>query len=911
MARINGNLDRSAARKTSYREPDDESEVETPEPTSQHRAKRNAAAQTESSAPPKKRKRQIEADPSPNDESGLEQHDPSQATPENSRVRIDQVIQKLVRAGKDTLVYCETTPLKSEPQVHPPALDLGLIKLSTAELQFLDDSVLYGYLTSNDFLPCIAQWKKECINDPRLRSLLMAALPDEEYPFVQTATYLAQEAPKYVNILEERHTLNHPHAEIILICLKYVWRLKRCTMAQFMHFLCEAQYPRLEEFIYMFCARALLTVYADLRLHGVDGFFAIMLDSRFAKPMTLEARRAWDRLLILPSSSSGANTAASVSTIQAASIAYARNIGLKSHATPLSEDEALELQFKVETECWKLKNAFIDAVGEDPDLKVLIPPEVGQAELSKIRRREKKAGPTPQFTLKPVTHCYPACRPASKLHTQPCVERKLAAQEQWQKAKGDDVEADVPDQEPARVDFTFQQKQSTLIPPEQVISRFNQRDIVEPFSDEEKLVALRRFRMVLDLNKGDVIDGAFEWTMISEVLAGRSVADCVRFYYQHKHIIFMKLEKRPDPEQPFVPTDVPGPELSADTQIATLQADKTDLRIRKEMLEEDAVRMRSSEIFHRKRGDDHMQSCREKDNEIDHLKGQLKAAQRQRNEGNESAKKQLMGESENLKKQLIAENENLKQQLAESKAYAEKQEKLAAESKRFGEWQDKRADDYLADAKRLEEEPREVRQQLRSKTSHAEEPKRDEKPKVEQHKSGPQKVEQHKLEKPKYEERREMPRAHQPAVQQSTARQPGVQRTTVQQRAFQESRVRQQPAQQQASQQSRVQQQAFQQPGVQQPRVQQSGVQQSRVQQSRAQQSGVQQLGRQQQAVQQQAVPQQAVQQPTVQQPGAQQAGAQQPVQRPPVEYGEMPEGYGFLKHTTHTHTPRQWRGGR
>ena len=893
MARINGNLDRSAARKT-------------PVTTSQHRGKRNAAAQTESSAPPKKRKRQVHADASPHDGSGLEQHDPSHATPENSRVRIDQVIHKLARAGKDTLVYCETTPLKSEPQVHPPALDLGLIKLSTAELQFLDDSVLYGYLTSNDFLPCIAQWKKKCINDPRLRSLLLSALPDDEYPFVQTATYLAQEAPKYVNILEERHTLNHPHAEIILICLKYVWRPKRCIMAQFMHFLPEAQYPRLEEFIYMFCARALLTVYADLRLHGVDGFFAIMIDSRFAEPMTLEARRAWDRLLILPSSSSGANTAASVSTIQAASIAYAKHTGFKSHATPLSEDEALELQFKVETECWKLKNAFIDAVGEDPDLKVLIPPEVGQAELSKIRRREKKAGPTPQFTLKPVTHCYPACRPASKLHTQPCVERKLAAQEQWQKAKGDDVEADVPDQEPARVDFTFQQKQSTLIPPEQVISRFNQRDVVEPFSDDEKLVALRRFRMVLDLNKGDVIDGAFEWTMISKVLAGRSVADCVRFYYQHKHIIFMKLETRPDPEQPFVPTGVPGPELSADTQIATLQADRTDLRIRKEMLEEDAVRMCSSEIFHRKRGDDHMQSCRQKDNEIDHLKGQLKAAQRQKNEGREGAKKQLMGE-----------NENLKQQLAESKAYAETQEKLAAESKEFGEWQDKRADDYLADAKRLEEELREVRQQLRSKTSHAEEPKRDEKPKVEQHKPGPQKVEQHKLEKTKYEERRmEMPRAHQPAVQQSTARQPGVQRTTVQQqafqqRAFQESRVRQQPAQQQAFQQSRVQQQAFQQPGVQQPRVQQSGVQQSRVQQSRAQQSRVQQLGRQQQAVQQQAVPQQAVQQPTVQQPGAQQPGAQQPVQRPPVRYGEMPEGYGFLKHTTHTHIPRQWRGGR
>lgn len=337
-------------------------------------------------------------------------------------------------------------------------------------------------------------------------------------------------------------------------------------MAQFMHFLREAEYPRLEEFVYMFCARAMLTVYADLRLHVVDGFFAIMLDSRVAEPMTLEPRRAWDKLLILPSNSSGADTANSVSTIQAASIAYAKSTSFKSKATPLSEDETRELQFKFEMECWKLRTAFLDAVGDSPELKILVLPEVGQAELSKARRREKNAGQQPQFTRKPVTHCYPACRPRQKFHTTACIGRVNKAHEEWQKAKGGNVEADVPDQEPARVNFTFQQKQSTLVPPEQVISRSNRQDVVEPFSDEEKLVALRKSRMVLDLAKGDMVDGAFEWTMISEVLAGRGVADCVRFYYQHKHIIFMQLEKRPDKEQPVVPTGLPewGPTLSAE-----------------------------------------------------------------------------------------------------------------------------------------------------------------------------------------------------------------------------------------------------------------------------------------------------------------------------------------------------------
>ena len=195
MARINENLERSAARKTSYRELDDESEAESLETTSQRRGKRNTAAQTDSSAPHKKRKRPVHTDALSDDEIGLEQHGLSHATSENSRVRIDQVIQDLVKAGKNTLVYCDTTPLETEPQVRPPALDLGLIKLSTAELLFLEDSVLYGYLTSNDFLPCVAQWKRECIDNLRLRSLLLAAFPDDQYPFIETAKYLAQKAP--------------------------------------------------------------------------------------------------------------------------------------------------------------------------------------------------------------------------------------------------------------------------------------------------------------------------------------------------------------------------------------------------------------------------------------------------------------------------------------------------------------------------------------------------------------------------------------------------------------------------------------------------------------------------------------------------------------------------------------------
>jgi hypothetical protein len=524
--------------------------------------------------------------------------------------------------GKDTLVFCDTTPLKSEPKVHPPALDLSLIKLITDELLFLDESVLYGYLTSNNFLSCIAQGKKECIDNNRTRKLLLAALPDDDYPFVETAKYLARTAPKYVNIIEENCTVTHPHAEIMLVCMKYVRRLKRCTMSHFMHFLREAEYPRPGKSVYKFCTQAMLTVYAELRLHGTYGFFAVLLDSRFAEPMTWEARRAWDKLLFLHGSTSGVDTASIVDTIQAASIAYAKDTGFKSHSTPFTDEETQALHFKVEMECWQLKNAWIKAVRQSPELMILVPAENGQTEVLEARKREKKAGRPARYERELDFECDTGCRRKPPTHTRNCTRRFDRVQEEWLKTKGGDVEADVPDQEPAGVDFSFQQKQGILIPPDQVISRFNQRDIVEPFSDDEKLAALRRLRFVLDRVKGETVDRAFEWTMISEVLAGRSVADCVRFYYQHKHLIFMKLGEQPDDTKPLVLIGKPewGPWLPTEVQAqardlfdidrflqytADKEADNTSLRIDNDALKDDNARLRYSEKFHRGRGDIH------------------------------------------------------------------------------------------------------------------------------------------------------------------------------------------------------------------------------------------------------------------------------------------------------------------
>lgn len=161
MVRLNEGLDRSAARKASYQEPDDELGPEVSEtPVQQHRrSKRKAAAEAEDDQPPRQRL-QSRANTSRDDNNSSEQKEFPPALTAPDRVRIDQVIADLVKAGKDTLIFCDTTPLKSEPEVHPPALDLTLLKLTATELSFFEDSALYGYLTSNNFLPCISQWKK-------------------------------------------------------------------------------------------------------------------------------------------------------------------------------------------------------------------------------------------------------------------------------------------------------------------------------------------------------------------------------------------------------------------------------------------------------------------------------------------------------------------------------------------------------------------------------------------------------------------------------------------------------------------------------------------------------------------------------------------------------------------------------
>lgn len=127
----------------------------------------------------------------------------SQAAP-SRRMRIGRMIDQLEKAGKGTLTYCDSKPLKSESKLQPPACNLGLLKLSTANLPWLDELTLYGWLTSNDVLPCIKQWKQECLDNYDICASLQTALPSGDFPFDETTKYLSRTAPRYATIVNQR-----------------------------------------------------------------------------------------------------------------------------------------------------------------------------------------------------------------------------------------------------------------------------------------------------------------------------------------------------------------------------------------------------------------------------------------------------------------------------------------------------------------------------------------------------------------------------------------------------------------------------------------------------------------------------------------------------------------------------------
>jgi hypothetical protein len=402
------------------------------------------------------------------------------------QVTIGQKISDLEEAGAVAIPWITTNPRPSQTKLHPPSLGLDLLKSGTNVVPFLDDDkVLYGWLASNAVLPCLKQFQQEVLNNPELRKDLTALLAEDEAPFVKTIEHLGGAAYHYADMIDRKRVPTFKHSAAILGCAKYIRRLRRSAMAHFMHFVLDSGSSHFEDFLYFHCARTILTVHLDLE-RDADGFCGIMLQSPYAEPMVADARLEWDKLLVLPGG--GDNTAHSVTTVQAASIAHTE--ARKGNATG-SKMSA----FDADMQRWRLEKEFLDATVQNPRILTQPPSENGQTEFADSSKADY-----------PVRECVQECRPEEGLHTDNCHAVHFVALKKHINYTQPSREAIVPDQEqfdPSE-NFTFGRRRP--IPPHSVTKVFNFNNLIDPFTEEETLTAYKRIREVLKAISDDTID---------------------------------------------------------------------------------------------------------------------------------------------------------------------------------------------------------------------------------------------------------------------------------------------------------------------------------------------------------------------------------------------------------------------
>jgi hypothetical protein len=339
--------------------------------------------------------------------------------PTKTEVPIDRVIAELKKAGTKISTVHDAPPEMTEAEIRPPALNLDPIKLGTSGLPSLDDLTLCGWLSSNDVLPCWKQFALELSQDEQLQLELEALFAADASPPRKTIQFLAQNAPRYVKVIHHGLALDHPQRNAALFWIKHVRRIQRCTTAHFMHFLLRNRYPRLDDIFYMLSAGAIVTIYLDLQVKESATFSHKMVGSRLAEPMVLQARQAWDKLLVFSGNKSGADTKNSVALVHAAAVAFADQGRHGAAYPPLGAAMDRKLQDEAMSQCQKLQSSFATAMRKSPELMTIIPPETGRIKPQELESRDGLVGFPPRQRPGPL-ECDKACKKQFNLHTLEC-----------------------------------------------------------------------------------------------------------------------------------------------------------------------------------------------------------------------------------------------------------------------------------------------------------------------------------------------------------------------------------------------------------------------------------------------------------------------------------------------------------
>lgn len=209
---------------------------------------------------------------------------------------IDRRISQLRQiCGPQPALWLESAPPADEPilkmEYRMKKLSFEILDHSVKKVEKLNRNKVCMWLASNDVLPTLHQFKVDCMDDSQVSVLLSNALASSDSSWKQETELLASCAKDYDDIRSGLIPFNHPHSVAMLRCARFVRRLVRGSRANVMYYMDECAFPDMDRFLHELCARALLTAYFDY-LRNSKGFFRILFDSNFVKPMTWQARKS-------------------------------------------------------------------------------------------------------------------------------------------------------------------------------------------------------------------------------------------------------------------------------------------------------------------------------------------------------------------------------------------------------------------------------------------------------------------------------------------------------------------------------------------------------------------------------------------------------------------------------------------
>lgn len=446
--------------------------------------------------------------------------------PQSSNVQpspIDRAINRL-RAVCTCPYWCDTQPLDDEPRLRMDSyvsdFDLTPLELSINKIPDLAHHKVCRWLASNSMLPCLRRFKTACIDDPQTRNEMFHAFNLSNLPWKEESENLAICAKDYNEIISGSIQFTHPHRDAMIKCAFWVRLLVQDSKPIIMYYLDECMFPDMERLHYEQCARALLTAYPDIRTRPT-AFMSTLLKSSFAEPMTWQARKLRHDHLGFKKVIGDAEYRTSSIIIQQALIAFGDKMKWKTMQPFNSTDENLKVvdkEHKMATRLTSLLQTSETGADDRPELLLAINNGLalqGPTTSAQLPARIKDHNST----------CTLGCN--SIIHTN-----------------GAPVSVPIPAKREAfaRADMGWIGKPKSLIVPS--IKSSPTSHAMHAFTNEEQLGLFVRYKEVHIQWKDRAISEEGvplstsqiwlrKWAAIAEVLPGRGVADCIRFYNEH------------------------------------------------------------------------------------------------------------------------------------------------------------------------------------------------------------------------------------------------------------------------------------------------------------------------------------------------------------------------------------------